>query len=637
MRIVFWQEECEAWSPPEEITVSECADKYRILSKESAFPGPWDTSFFPWQREIMDSFAVDCIEEIWIKKAAKLGITDCFLNMLIYAIKQDPGPALIVEPNENLVGDISLDRIDPMITGSDELKALMVDLSKYKKLFRGMAINFAWAGSPASLAYKEIRYVLFDEVNKYIEFSGKEASPISLGKERAATFRFNRKYLFNSTPTIPSGYISEGEKGCSCRFRCFVPCPHCGHKQILLFKSPEAGARVKFPEDHDPDLVQQSAWYECEKCQGKIYNSEKETMLRNYEWIDIKSGLSWKEAIEKIQPKRVGFQISRLYSPIHSFGDIAAEFLLAQNDRARLMNWVNSWMGEDWEETVSEKKESEILVGKIDLPPLVLPEDTLCLIAGIDPGKNIWWFTVWAWLKSYTIHLVHYGSLIQEDFVKQLLLENVYRTQGGKEFRIWRAGMDTAGTSLDDGDITMSVRAYSFIRAIGQGNLVRGGFWGTKGASRKMEKHMMLSVIDRMPGKNGGPIPGGLNQWNLDTDYFKDLFHYRLQVKRGDPGGVSLHGETGEDFARHIMAEEKRRDRKGKTEWVQVNANNHWFDCSIIALAPGDPACWGGVAVLREESKRKPPPPKAEGERNRAPAWLGARENWIQKGNWIRR
>ncbi len=567
----------------------------------------------------MDSFAIDGIEEIWVKKAAKLGITDCSLNMILYAILQDPGPVLIVEPNQDLAEEISQGRIDEMINDCDELKILALELNKYKKLFRNMAIDFAWAGSPASLAYKEIRYVDFDEVNKYVEFSGKEASPISLGKERAATFRFTRKYIFNSTPTVATAYISQGEAACTCRFRYFIACPHCGHKQVLIFTHPDFGARVKFGDERDPDKVQQIAWYECEKCNGRIETSEKEDLIREGGWVDIKSGLSFAEAIEKLHPKRVGFQISRLYSPLHSFGDVAAEFLRSQGRIDAMMNWVNSWMGEDWEERVSEKKESEILAGKTIIPPLVCPDDTVCLIAGIDPGKNVWWFAVWAWLKNFTMHLTHYGSLIHEDFVKQILMENIYKTVGGKEFRIWRAGMDTGGTGLDDGDISMTVRAYNFIRAIGRSN-----FFGTKGAAKKMQGHMSLAIIDKMPGKNGGPIPGGLAQWNLDTDYFKDLFHYRLQVKAGDPGGISLHSETGEDFARHVMGEKKIRNRNGETEWVRIGPN-HLFDASVIALALGDRECYGGV-IVKPDTKPRPNPPEEE---KKGAGWLGETKNWM--------
>jgi phage terminase large subunit GpA-like protein len=111
---------------------------------------------------------------------------------------------------------------------------------------------------------------------------------------------------------------------------------------------------------------------------------------------------------------------------------------------------------------------------------------------------------------------------------------------------------------------------------------------------------MAHKIVDKMPGKHGQKIDGGLSVWHLNTDQFKDAIHYRLQVEPLDPSGITFHCETGEDFARHILAEEKRRDRKGEWNWIQVSKNNHLLDCLVIALAMGDPACWGGAYILQK-------------------------------------
>ncbi|MFH2056348.1 MAG: phage terminase large subunit family protein, partial [bacterium] len=169
-----------AIASPEEVTVSQCADKHRILSVRSAKPGQWETSHVPFMREFMDSFGIDCIEEIWMVKPSQTGGTDSLLNMVLYAATQDPGPAMIVEPTESLADEISQERIDEMIRTCDALREVKSqaddETTKRKKTFASMTLYFAWAGSPASLASRPIRYVFFDEVNKYPLFSGKEAS-----------------------------------------------------------------------------------------------------------------------------------------------------------------------------------------------------------------------------------------------------------------------------------------------------------------------------------------------------------------------------------------------------------------------------------------------------------------------------
>jgi phage terminase large subunit GpA-like protein len=61
-----------------------------------------------------------------------------------------------------------------------------------------MDVYTGWAGSPQSLGSRTCRYVRFDEVDKYPPFAGREADPISLGKERTGT------YLTASATTSPA-------------------------------------------------------------------------------------------------------------------------------------------------------------------------------------------------------------------------------------------------------------------------------------------------------------------------------------------------------------------------------------------------------------------------------------------------
>lgn len=48
--------------PPPELTLSQWADRYRMLSAESsAEPGRWHTDKAPYQREIMDAMGWPCL------------------------------------------------------------------------------------------------------------------------------------------------------------------------------------------------------------------------------------------------------------------------------------------------------------------------------------------------------------------------------------------------------------------------------------------------------------------------------------------------------------------------------------------------------------------------------------------------
>ena len=100
----------ESLMPPEDLTVSEWAEKYRMLdSKTSALPGPWRNEMTPYLVGIMDALLDYETEEIVLCKASQLGGTEAILNALGYIIQQDPSPTLVVYPwNCSLMGCISV-------------------------------------------------------------------------------------------------------------------------------------------------------------------------------------------------------------------------------------------------------------------------------------------------------------------------------------------------------------------------------------------------------------------------------------------------------------------------------------------------------------------------------------------------
>lgn len=610
----LWPEERAAWTPPEDLTVSEVADKYRVLSYKAEKRGPWETSYVPPARGYMDAFAAECVEEIWLVKPTQASGTEGLLNMILYAALQDPAPAMIVEPNELLADELSKDRIDDMIRHCERLQELLSadrhETGKKKKTFQNMSVYFAWAGSPTSLASRPIRYCFFDEVDKYPPFSGKEASPLALGKERTNTFKRTRKLAYISTPTVQTGYITVGEAACEARFRYLITCPHCGAKQQLRLEG------VQFGENHTPAVVRNVAWYECEKCGGEIHDDRRMELVRRGEWYDTISGLPYAECLEKVRPRSVGFQFNRLYTPWFSFGDVAAEFLLCKDDPTQLMNFRNSWMAEPWVDRAETHSELALMNRRNDLPARICPDNTVAVVRGMDPGqKGVWWLDL-AVTRPKGFHVIAYGQLAfagktiqqQAEEVREAVFSTRYQRQSGDaEYPIWRAGMDTGGTKDGESE-SQTARAYTIIRAATDGKRL----FGCKGRSTTTIATVSHSVIDKMPGKQGKPIKGGLVVWLLNTDALKDAVSYYLGLPPGSHGAITFNKDVQDDLIRHILAEEKQRDMKGKWSWVQVSRDNHLLDCLCIALAMSDRECWGGVDVLKRAQCYKAAPIDAE-------------------------
>lgn len=168
--------------PPEDISVSEWAEKYRVLDTASAIPGPWKNSKTPYLVEIMNTLLDSDIEEIVFVKPTQVGGTEAMLNMLAYIAAQDPAPTLAVYPSDELGEKVVKKRIRPMIYASPPLRQRFraSESSTSELFFEGMSITVTGSGSPSQLASFAMRNLFLDEVDKYPGASKKESDPISL-------------------------------------------------------------------------------------------------------------------------------------------------------------------------------------------------------------------------------------------------------------------------------------------------------------------------------------------------------------------------------------------------------------------------------------------------------------------------
>jgi phage terminase large subunit GpA-like protein len=593
--------ERSAWAPPEDLTVSQWAERHRILPKQSAIPGPWSNRLVPYAVGVMDAFIDPAVERITIMASVQSAKTESAYNMLGYAISQDPAPALVVMPTDKTLRRVNK-RLQEMILESPELKKYVTgdpdDLQRRSIVLKRMEIYFATAGSKADLANVEARYVLLDEPDRYPAETGDEGSPMEMAEARATTY-WNRKIIQTCTPTTPEGYINK-EYERSDRRKYWVPCPYCGGYQVLSFwQVKHAGERLmEWPrEKRNPDYIRQHrvARYECLHCHEEIDDRHKPEMLRRGVWVPEGHPISKEGVVAPSPPAaHVGFWWNVLYSPFRNFSEVAAQYFATKDDREKYKTYVNLWLAEPWKEILQQRQPSVVLELRTTRPALEVPDDTLALTAGIDNQKRGFWVTIWAWTLAGSglidQHLIRYGFISDFEELEIWLYRDVYRSRSGLVYPVWRGAIDTGGGEGAPGEATQTEQVYTWLRRSGQGRV-----FGVKGSARQLPggKKMMHSIIDKMPGQ-GRPIPGGLRLWTLDTDALKDAFWSRVES-----GRVFLHADTDEVFASHITAEAKELNKRGRSVWVQQGRRaNHLFDATIYASAMADPECWGGVMVL---------------------------------------
>lgn len=274
-------------SPPPILTLSQWAEQYAVLSKEtSAQTGRFEA--YAYQTGMMDAITDPTVEKVSVMKSARVGYTKILDHVVGYYLHQDPSPILIVQPRVEDAEDYSKSEIAPMLRDTPALSEIAPDpktrtgentLLK-KTMKNGASIALVGANSPGGFR----RIVLFDEIDGYpVGGAGSEGDQIALGTKRSETF-WNRKIVAGSTPTIKG--LSRIEKlyleGDQRRF--YVPCPHCGTYQILEWGGKDASHGIKWDKDDDGKNQPDTAHYVCKENGCVIDEVDKPSMIAKGEW-----------------------------------------------------------------------------------------------------------------------------------------------------------------------------------------------------------------------------------------------------------------------------------------------------------------------------------------------------------------
>lgn len=586
---------------PEKLTVSQWAEKYRILDESSNFSGRWSNDVTPYLVGIMDAFNDPYVQEINFCKPTQVGGTEAMLNMLGWIIMSNPSPTMIVYPSDDLAKDTSNDRLKPSLTKTPEInERFYPNSSKELNLkFRGMKIYLRGSGSPGKLASKAIKYLFFDEIDKMDGASKKEASPYNLAKERTRTFTYSKKIYTCSTPTLKTNYVWQIHEEADEQRQYFVPCPHCGEYITFAFK------QIKFPSEEGMSNEERAeqAVYVCQKCGCLITDKDKIKMLRRGEWRDTKKTCEGK-------PRKVSFWLNALYSRFLTWKEIAMEFLDSKEDPEKLQNFVNSWLAEPWEDTRLRTNADLVLEHQTQTKEFVVPDWAKMLTAGVDVQENCLYWTIRAWGDFLTSQNISHGQAFS--FMELERIMNLeYRTEDGAPMVISLALIDS-GYNADS--------VYDFC--------VENSEWAlpSKGSSNPMLSHYKMSTINK-----AGSKAYGMNLVLIDTGKYKDMIAGRMRKPSGS-GSWMVYAGCDREYAEQVTSEHKVNVRtnngKVKQVWVQktTHADNHYLDCEVYAMAAAD--LMGVRSLYLTEMEEKP----KEKEEQYTPE-----ESWIRQneGNWL--
>lgn len=572
-----------AWKPPPKLSLSTWADRFFVLSAETAAePGRWRC--LPYQVEIMNAITDPAVTQVSVMKSARIGYTLMLSAAIGYFIEADPSSIMVVQPTVDDAKNFSKETIAPMLRDVPVLSRLVFrdieDKGKgpkdptgtlQHKAFPGGVLSLIGANSGAGFRRVSRRVVMFDEVDAYPPSAGSEGDQINLGMKRAEAFH-NRKILAGSTPLVAGASRIEELFNAGDQRRYYVPCPHCGAMDFLVFdRKSERGHVMRWPEG-EPD----KAYFECSsdnRCQ--IEHKDKRWMVERGEWRpDNPSAAN----------RSYHLWAALSYSPNASWGQIASEFLEAKaGGPEKLRTFVNTTLGETWKEK-GDAPEWERLYQRRERYQLEsVPDGPIILTCGVDVQKDRFMFEVVGWALNLESWSIAAGALWGDTSLEsswQLLDELLARAFVGADGAIHTIAM----MAVDSGYNTQKV--YGWARTHAMSRVI-----ATKGIAGSRQLVGAPSPVEVTSG--GKTLRRGYKIWPVGVDVAKGELYGHLRMNRHEdgsfPSGFCHFPEHSEDFfkqltAEHLVTVTNKRTRRTKMEWqVLPNRENHYLDARILA------------------------------------------------------
>ncbi len=369
---------------PTPLTGAEWADEHFKLSPESSYErGDWVTA--PYQVAILNAMTNDDIAEVNWQKSSRVGYTKLISIAIAYAIEHKNRNVAAWSPDDGARDRFSKKHIDSMIRDVAPLRRLFPWIGKKdknntidSKVFLNQHVLYLLGGKAAK-NYREISVDLgiYDELSKFDRDIEKEGSPTFIGDKRLEGSVYG-KSIRGSTPKLKGEcQIEEVCSEADQRFYRHIPCPECGEYQALQFGGPDVEFGLKWNHDAPRSKQAASVFYQCmhngchfsyadylEADEDGYWQSDppereqgvEETFVWTFDGIEF-----WDQNDEAIETSSsVAFYAWSVYSHWSPWSQIVTDWHKAQRSRENLQSFVNTTLGETWEEPGSRIKHENL-------------------------------------------------------------------------------------------------------------------------------------------------------------------------------------------------------------------------------------------------------------------------------------
>ena len=260
------------------------------------------------------------------------------------------------------------------------------------------------------------------------------------------------------------------------------------------------------------------------------------------------------------------------------------DFLQAKNDAPALKTWVNTVLGETWEEEYSTRVGAEGIAERAEpYEMLTVPEGGLLLTAGVDVQDNRLAIVVRAWGQDEESWLVNWteihGDPSRPELWRQLdsvLFDTEYTHESGAAMKVRAVAVDSGGHFTHE--------VYAYVRSRRDRGVI-----AIKGMSQP-GKPIIGKPSRQDINFKGQTIKKGAELYGVGTDTAKAAIYGRLK-NTDDSGAGVYHFPLGlaAAYYEQLTAEKQvTRYSNGfpRRIWIKKEgARNEALDCEVYALA----------------------------------------------------
>lgn len=622
--------------PPERVTVSQSATRYRKVYSPGAPSGDWSNELTPYMVEPMDSTLSRELKGVVFVGPAQSGKTDSLiLNTVAHTVRVDPMDAMILCPSQKAARDFSIRRIDRLHQHSPEVgKMLLKDRdadNTFDKMYKtGMILTISYP-TVTELAGRPIGRIFltdYDRMKEDVGGSAEEAGDgdaYDLASQRTNTFGTLGITVAESSPSRPvedprwipksdheappcKGIIELYNRGDKRRW--YWPCPDCdtmfeGEFKYLTWKSED--------EDGKPLTTLEKAEtvrMACPHCGSAIHPDSRYEMNLWGEWLP--DGMYFDDQGRKqgAMPRNMtaSYWLKGVAAAFTTWKKLVVEYLDAEDAYARTMSetnlkkFYNNNLGEPYvPKAMNTIRTPESLKANAeDLPKRKVPEGVRFLVGAADVQKDRFVCNVWGIMPGRPFDMVAIdrfelflsnrtndeghkmpmdpaGYVDDWHVLKEKLMQKTYplADDSGRNMQIRMTVCDSGGRA------GVTTNAYNFYRELREEN-AHGRFLLMKGtgnpnAPRVAETYPDSSRKDRHAGARGD-VPVLLLQTNL----IKDTLDGRLNCTVPGRGMVRFPSWLPDEFFTEMCAE-----TRGAKGWENKNSerNEAWdLGCYVIAV-----------------------------------------------------